>query len=263
MTSEGFGRLLLDDLIIEDERSFRHVGLYADLKEILRRDRYSFRILPQIGSWDRALFLNLTFWGADAGGDVLVEPQVPADVVAHVGWHRLAANALRSSPGARPSVASLFLGEAIASAFDLYLVGRLLGHSPKSTFLATQVPAMAEAAQGAELGAAGFEGLLGDVARDPAAAFASLRELLSEATAGLFACTDAEAALTTLELLASHRFGALLHRYELANWLLYARAYGDPAPCAKTQQVDAALREARDPLEWLTEHWVQPALAPS
>jgi len=30
---------------------------------------------------DRALFLNLTFWGASEGGDVLVDAHVPADVV--------------------------------------------------------------------------------------------------------------------------------------------------------------------------------------
>ena len=256
--ASAFLRVGLDDLTIEDERSFRHVELYADLKEVLRRDGYSFRVLPHAGSWDRALFLNLTFWGADEGGDVLVDAHLPADVVAHVAWHRLAANALRTR--GRPSVEALFLGESIASAFDLYLVGRLLGHSPKSTFLATQVPAMAEAADGADLGASGFEVLLGELARDPGAAFASLRELLSDATARLFACTDAEAALTTLDALASYRFGPLLHRYELANWVLYARAYGDPAPCAKTRAVDAALRAAADPLEWLTDCWVRPAL---
>src|SRR3954470_21668405 len=101
-----FRRLTLADLTIDDDRSFRHVEIYADLKEILRRDRYSFRILPESGlaSWDRALFLNLTFWGANEGGDVLVDTQVPADVVAHVAWHHLAAKALSDPASARPSV---------------------------------------------------------------------------------------------------------------------------------------------------------------
>ena len=83
--SVRFERRTVDALVIEDERSFRHVELYADLKEVLRKDAYSFRILPEGGSsWDRALFLGLTFWGASEGGDVLVDETVPADVVAQL-----------------------------------------------------------------------------------------------------------------------------------------------------------------------------------
>lgn len=263
-TPAPFDRRTLDELTLEDDRSFRHVGIYADLKEILRREKYSFRILPEsAASWDRALFLNLTFWGASEGGDVLVEPTVPADVVAHVAWHHLAAKALgpTAQSGARPSVESLFLGEAIASAFDLYLVGRLLGHAPTSTFLETQVPAMSEAAEGAGLSDEEIESLIQGLTEDPEGAFGSLRELLSEATARLFAASSAEAALEVLASLESHRFGALLHRYELANWVLYARAYGNPDPDPKARAVDLAMREAKDPLEWLTNEWVKPALA--
>ena len=59
----------VDELTIDDERSFRHVAEYADLKAILARDRYLFRILPSRyeGRWDRALLLNLTYWEQLAG----------------------------------------------------------------------------------------------------------------------------------------------------------------------------------------------------
>ncbi len=126
-----FEKRSVDALTIEDERSFRHVAIYGDLKEILVRAKYPFRILPEAlaGRADRALLLNLTFWGADAGGDVLESDTLPADVVAHAAWHHLAAKALPAQAAAAPSVDALFLGEAIASAFDVYLVGRLLGHS--------------------------------------------------------------------------------------------------------------------------------------
>ena len=257
-----FVRKSLDELSIEDETSFRHVGLYADLKEILRKSRYSFRILPDsgIGSWDRALFLNLTFWGQNQGGDVLVEPNLPADVVAHVCWHHLAANALGSSKSSRPSVQSLFLGEAIASAFDLYLVGRLLGHAPSSSFLETQVPAMSEAAETSGLDEDAIEDLIRGVTGDPEGAFARLRELLMDVTSALFACSDAEGALEVLTRFEAHPFAPLLHRYELANWVLYARAYGDPAPDDEAQEAEDALRAAKVPLDWLVDHWVRPAL---
>jgi hypothetical protein len=246
----------LDDLVIDDEPSFRHVGLYADLKDVLRRDGYAFRVLPASseGRWDRALLLNLTFWARGGGGDVLVDDHLAADVVAHVAWHHLASRALPSPPSAE----ALFLGEAIASAFDVYLVGRLLGHAPRSTFLATQVPAMAEAAGATGLSADGFEALLERIAGDPERAFAELRELLYDATCALFVCSTASDALTVLARFDRHPFAALLHRYELSNWVLYARAYAsrEKGPDERTRAVDRTLRAEKDPLAWLTKAWL-------
>jgi hypothetical protein len=254
--------LTLDQLTIEDERSFRHVGLYADLKEVLRRASYPFRVLPAAlaGRADRALLLNLTFWGAEAGGDILESDAIPADVVAHAAWHHLAAKALPAEPGARPSVDALFLGESIASAFDVYLVGRLLGHASDSSFLETQVPAMADTADAAGTSEEDFEALLEGIAADPERAFADLRALLFDATRALFACSDAGAALDALAAFDTHRFASLLHRFELSNWVLYARAYGDAQPDPRARIVDAALRREEDALAWLTRTWVSPAL---
>jgi hypothetical protein len=252
----------LDELTIRDERSFRHVELYADLKEVLRRAEYSFRVMPKSPAprADRALFVNLTFWGADDGGDVLVDDHIDADVVTHAAWHHLAARAMGAAGGARPSVGGLFLGESVASAFDIYLVGRLLGHAPRSTFLETQVPAMADAADAAGVGEDEFEQMLEGIAADPDRAFTDLRELLFDATAALFACHSPEQALAALAAFDSHRFTSLLHRYELSNWLLYARAYGDPADDPRARAVDHALREAKVSLDWLAANWITPAL---
>ncbi len=68
-------------------------------------------------SWDRALFLNLTFWNGAEGADVLCDEHIAADVVAYVVWHYVVGRQLDSAG----SPAALFLAEAIASAFDLYL----------------------------------------------------------------------------------------------------------------------------------------------
>jgi hypothetical protein len=254
----------LDELSIDDEPSFRHVALYADLKAILLRDRYVFRVLPApcSGRWDRALFLNLTYW-AGAGGDVLESERVPADVVAHAAWHHLAARATGIAAGRAPSAEALFLGESIASAFDIYLVGRLLGRAPKSSFLETQVSAMAQAASAAGLAQRGFASLLVGVARDPEDAFADLRLLLYDAAVAMRPCRGADDALRTLARFETHRFAPLLHHYELSNWVLYAAAYaGDArASARRVQAIDAALRQERDPLAWLASAWVDPALA--
>lgn len=258
--------LTIDDLTIDDERSFRHVGLYTDLKEVLRRDRYLFRVPEGGASWDRVLFLNLTFWSPSDPADVLASDHIAADVIAHVAWHHLASRALGLGAAAAGGTAApapltadgLLLGEAIASAFDLYLVGRLLGHAPESEFLETQVPAMAEAAEAAGLSPEAFEALLSEVAAGPERAFEDLRSLLFDATTALVRCDSLPRAAELLDGFATRRFGPLLHHYELSTWILHARAHAaalDPDPAARA--VDAALRGAPVSLDWLEERWVR------
>ena len=249
--------LTLDDLTIDDERSYRHVALYAELKASLRQDGYRFLVPEGGASWDRVLFLNLTFWSPSEGGDLLAGDHIPADVVTHVAWHHLAARALGLDRRDAPAEGML-LAESIASAFDLFLVGRLIGHAPGSDFLETQVPAMAEAAEAAGLSEDGFEALLADVARDPDRAFEDLRALLFDAGSALLRCTSIQAAAEVLDRFAAHRFAPILHHYELSTWILHARAAGgsvDPDPTARA--VDAALRAAPVSLDWLAARWVR------
>jgi hypothetical protein len=250
--------LTLDELTIDDERSFRHVALYGDLKQVLRRDGYRFRVPDGDVSWDRVVFLNLTFWDQSEQGDLIAGDHLPADVVAHVAWHHLAHRALSSGvAGAPPSAEALLLAESIASAFDLYLVGRLLGHAPDAEFLATQVPAMAEAAEAAGLSDAGFEALLESVSADPERAFEDLRALLFDVTTALLSCDRLSRAAEVLAGFDAHRFAPLLHHYELSNWILSTRAAAPP-PDPVARAVDAALRSAAVSLDWLEERWVRP-----
>lgn len=252
----------IEELSVSDERSFRYVGLYGDLKEVLRRDGYRFRLLPNgPARWDRALLLNLTFWQG-AGGDILEENHVTADVLMHAAWHHLAARAL-AAEGSHLSVEALFLGESIASAFDIYLVGRLLGCPVRSSFLETQVPAMAEAASAAGLSKQGFQRLLREVAASPERSFADLRALLYEVSVALSRCGGADEALAVLVRFERHRFAPLLHHYELSNWVLFARARGRQGrgPDRRVEAIESALRADAMPLAWLASQWVAPALA--
>jgi hypothetical protein len=259
-------RVVLDELVITDEASFAHVALYERLKSALRQAKYPFHVAAQGTplSWDRVTFLNLTFWSSEEGADVLCENSIPADVVAHVAWHHLATTQLaRLAPAAAggPCADALFFGEAIASAFDLYLVGRLLRNMPDSDFIATQVSIMGEAAEQAGLGPAQFEALLEAVALDPERAFEDLRSLLFDVARALLGCRNAVQAQAVLEGFAAHRFASLLHHYQLSNWVLFARAYGAAAPLQERAvgQLDQTLRRAPVALDWLAEHWFTPA----
>lgn len=252
----------LDELTIDDEAAFDEVALYPRLKQALRESGHRF-LLPATGtetSWDRALFLNLTFWSAEEGVDVLCEARLPADVVAHAAWHHVVSRSLAREAGGAgaPSAAGLFFAESIASAFDLYLVGSLLRAAPDTDFITTQVPIMHEAATEAGLSDAAFRALLDGVCEDPARAFEELRALLFDATTALFACADARAAAAALDGYAGHRFAPLLHHYQLSNWILFARAYADGGPerAAAVRRIDEALRASNDGLAWLARHWL-------
>jgi hypothetical protein len=255
---KGFHVVTLDALRVDDERAFRAVPLYAELKRVVMDARCRFRVLPKRGArppaWERALLLNWAFWGAeDGGGDVLVDERIAADVVCHVAWHTLAARAAPST-----SADALFLGESIASAFDLFLVGELLRSGASSSFLETQVSAMAEVASGAGLSARGFEKLLARVADDPPRAFEDLRALLFDCGTRLVLAGDAEAALEVLASVDDHVFAPLLHHYALATWVLYARAYTPRklGPQKKVRAIHDALRRAPVSLDWLATHWL-------
>jgi len=266
--------LKLDELTIDDERSFGGVALYQRLKQSLRRSGHRFQI-PAAGeqaSWDRVLFLNLTYWSAGAeAADVLCDEHIPADVVAHVAWHALAGRELSRGSGggssaAPPTADALFFSEAIASAFDLYLVGRLLETQPESEFIATQLPPMSECAQEAGLSEEAFAALMTGVAGGPERAFEDLRALLWDAATALFACDGAAAAQAVLEGLAGRRFAPLLHHYQLSNWILYGRAYAarsagsgadvDVDVNVDVRALDETLRRAPVSLDWLAEHWI-------
>jgi hypothetical protein len=255
-------RVTLDKLRIEDERSYRHVGLYDALKRALLRDKVMFWV-PRAGTgqarWDRVLFLNLTFWAPDEPGDVLEKKSIPADVLMHAGWHHMTRRALvkDDKTASTPTYDALFLGEAIASAFDLYLVGRLLGHAPDAAFLETQVPAMADAAEEAGMSADAFEAMLDEVAKDPDRAFEDLRQLLFDTCMSLVHQRSVGEAADAIAACDGHRFGPLLHHYELSTWILYARAYGQGAASrdADVQNIDEALRRAPVALDWLQQHW--------
>jgi hypothetical protein len=64
--------------------------------------------------------------------------------------------------------------------------------------------------------------------------------------------------LNALAAFDGHPFAALLHHYELSNWVLYARAYVGraPGPDERVRAVDQALRAEGDALAWLTSEWL-------
>jgi len=258
-------QLSLDELTIDDEASFRPIAIYERLKGVLRRAGHRFKVAGtgENASWDRVLFLNLTFWSSSDEASVLCDEHIAPDVIAHTALHHVVDRELaRVSAAGAPSPAALLFAEAIASAFDLYLVGRLVRTAPQCDFVTSQLPLMAEAAEQAGLDEAGFARLVESVSAAPERAFEDLRALLVDAGTALLACADAEEAHQALERFAGHRFAPLIHHYQLSNWILYTRADArtvtrDPASHDDgVHGLDRALRDSPDSLAWLETHWL-------
>jgi hypothetical protein len=257
----SFSSKPLRKLRIQDAASFETVTLYHALHDVLCDAKYTFRILPKqdAGRWDLSVALNLTFWSADAGGDILVDGSIAPDVIAHVAWHHLASKAF-TALGRGHCADALILGEAIASAFDIYLVGKLIRMAPGAEFLKTQITAMSETASAAGMPERMFETMLMQISENPERAFEDLRSLLFDVTTSLLGCSTASEALEVFHTHRKHRFAALLHRYELSNWVLYTRAYAigkrEYRPDLKLRRFDQALRNANSSLDFLREQWL-------
>lgn len=240
-------------LAIDDERSFSHVELYAELKALLVHDEASFFVCD--GSPGDAALLNLAFWDATGHAEVLSEPRLTADMVAHNAWHHAARRGLGAEA---TTIDGILFAEAVASAFDVYLVGRLLGHAPSSQFLDTQVVAMSEAADDAGLSEAGFEALLEGFSARPEASFESMRQVLFDTARELVDCTDLSGAAAVLARGGGHPLWPLFHHFELPGWVLFAKCHSTGRRCEAVVALDRALREADDAVELLRTRWVCP-----
>lgn len=120
---------------------------------------------------------------------------------------------------------------------------------------------MADTALDAGLSEEDFEELLQGLARDSDRAFTDSYSLLVDATAALFSADTAEAGHAALAALDQRPLASLLHRFELSNWVLYARAFGDASPDARARRRSIApFREAPVSLDWLEREWVRHAL---
>ncbi len=246
--ASGLRTLGVDDLTITDAVDWARAGLGGlldTLIEALRLGRVRFLLPRRPLSWDRTAFLNLTYW-TPGGGELLASREVTADQIAHVAWHHLIARRV-----GRSSVHALLLAEAIASAFDAYVMGMLLRRTPRAAFLRSQVPIMSERAAAAGLSEAGFARILGRFAGEPERAFEDLRALLYDAARALYPVDTVPAAAGLVARFDRHQLAPLLHHYELSNWILHARARARARPSPRASALDAALRSSAAPLTTL------------
>jgi len=254
MVAAVLNRVPLSEIELVDLDLYGHVAEIEMLLAFAKKQGITFATVDEDGpAEDEARLLNLAFWHPGGVAEILDEPYLTADQLAHNTWHVAAEAAL--GDGAK-TIAGLLLAEAVASAFDVYLVGRLVGHHPDAPFLESQVPAMRDAALAAGRSEAEIEALVTRFVDTPEASFGELWALLYDVSLALVRAGDADAAATILRERRDDPLAALLHHYELPTWVLFARAYGEGDTSPSVNAAETAIRNADDPVRWLRDHWL-------
>jgi hypothetical protein len=250
----------LDELDVHEQPALRKVPYYEELKEVLRQGRVPFRLFPEASRAraDHALLLNVVFWDAGAVDDIIERPLVGAYSIPHIAWHYLTARALAPAPG-RLSAGGWVLGESIASAFDLFLLGHLLREDPGAPTARVIVDRLHAAVLRAGGSDDQMRSLAGGARDDPEAAFADLRELLFVGTQALLECERSDDAFAVLRQIDAQPLGCLFHAYRVADWVLQVKASGAKRDDEAVDRLDAELRAQRAPVAWLIDRWLTPA----
>ena len=132
-------RVPVSERTVEDEEAFGRLPFYRALRAWMDEADPVFLITNEGGDQpESARLLNLAFWEPRSFMEVLTEPVVTADQLAHNALHHRGYEALGD---AARCLEGLLLVESIASAMDVYWLGKLLAEAPYAEFLETQVPA--------------------------------------------------------------------------------------------------------------------------
>ena len=244
----------VSELTIVDEQSFETLALYRALRTRMDEADPVFLITdPNGDEGERARLLNLGFWDPSSFMEVLTEPVITADQLAHNALHHCGYGALGD---AARSLEGLLLVESIASAMDIYWLGRLLAEAPYAEFLESQVPAISEAASGAGASSEEFADLLQLAAENPPKAFGDLRSVLFDTALGLTRAVDVHEADRVLREQSTHQWSVLTHHYAITNWILFARINGSHTSDTKSVlDLDQRLRGVKNPVTELQSIW--------
>ncbi len=233
------------ELVIEDEADYRAAGLGRLLAlscGFLERAGVRFGVMPE--GRGTARLASLLSWQVAERLELLDEACVASDQLVHFALHQMVDRRLgHDDPYA------VLLAETIASASDLYLLGKLAATDREPAFL---VDTMESFSAWFELYAGDpddLERLLASTVADPYAAMRSLCRYLLAATAPLLYPRDERSVTDTLTKAARDRAYPLLHHYNTTNWVLSIRArYPRPAAPAEAVDLLAALPESEEGL---------------
>ena len=215
--------LTIEALEVFEEDRFRRAGieLYDLAFGFLRRTGVQFRILPQGMGLSRVV--NHLIWQADHHLEFLDGKIIHPDQVIHVATHCLLD---RLWPEAGPE--RLLLAETLASATDLYLLGKLMRAGEEATFLEDTLGSFDYYFELYGSTSPPLEELLQTIHDAPFRAMMDLSDYLFRFCLPFLRGTIDEQTLTR-SVEKNQPFYPLIHHYHVTNWILNLRArFPDP-----------------------------------
>jgi hypothetical protein len=170
-----------------------------------------------------ARLLNLLCWDAASGTEFLDDQEMPADQAIHMAIHQVIERDLGST-----TPEHMLLAETIASASDLYLLGKLAKAGEETAFVTETMESFSFYYETYAAKAEHLETLLQAVLTSPFMAMSQVADFLFETGLLLFQpLSNAEA----LRACTAHAFYPLIHHYNITNWIMAIRErHPDPRP---------------------------------
>lgn len=196
------------------------IPLLEPAKTLLKRKNVQAAVLE--GQVGRARLVNLLAWDPSDHLEYLDNNSIEADQVLHFAMHQLAEHTWGSA-----RAVDLITAEALASAVDIYLLGKLAEAGEEPGFLIDTLDSWGffyeQYADEDRL-----KQLLQNMIDDPFASFQRLTRFLIKATLPLLRLNDGTALSKHLAECEAEDFYPLLHHYNVTNWVLAVRARGLP-----------------------------------
>ena len=210
---------LLVDLDIYERDAYQRAGieLLNPVIDLLAQERVRAISFPR--GRGIARLLNLLQWEADGGLEFIDGQGTHADQLIHLGLHRLCDHKLGSAdPGA------MLYAECLASASDIYLLGKLSLAGEETDFLADTLESFSSYYELYSHHESHLEQLLSQLQNNPYTTMLAVADYLFQFCLCLLYPTNIEAVGRELETMADHVYQPLVHHYNTANWILTIRS---------------------------------------
>lgn len=239
----AMAELSIDRLPIVETDNYRRadIRLLECSIELLRAHRVAFVAMENGNGLAR--LVNLLFWRAGERREYVDGSALYADQVIHLALHQLVDTLVsRSHPRG-----SLF-AECLASASDVYLLGKLMGGGEETDFLRDTLASFGTYYEMYAHGEGDLERIIRQLRDDPFAAMTGLASFLEFFCLTLLESDTGEEARQKLLPLTTHRFYPLVHHYHTANWVLSLRNRftGAAPPPADLERLRARIQDGEE-----------------
>ncbi len=207
----------IDRLQIAEAGRFGRAGVTLLEKAVALLRAEGTLFLP-LGNNGLSRLMNLLYWRAEAKREYVDGESVYADQVVHFALHQLVATRVSAN---HPRV-DLF-AECLASAADVYLMGKLIQAGIESEFMQETLTSFGAYYEMYAQDERHFQRLLEQTGETPFTSMLELIDYLERFCLVLLKPGEADAAQAELLPMTAHFFYPLVHHYHVANWVLTLR----------------------------------------